>query len=446
MKIFPSTLYAVFFSYLLLLVGCNTSEPLPPVNEENIYLTISEDPNLSILKAAIDRADLMDTLSRSGPFTLFAPTNVAFSQGFESLNVGGVDDIPIEELQDLILYHILQGRNLSNSFTTGTRATLLADRVMRLEVDNGTIVINESRNVTTPDIEATNGMIHIIDGVLTPPTNTIVDVLRENNYVLFLDAISNTSLIDELDEEGPFTLFAPINQGIENYLLDVTLSLEDFMASPNLESILRYHMIPGVLPAGALEPGPVTTATGEPIYISEAPDGSFWINGDTRITATGTPADNGLIHVIDYLITAPTGNILSNLDAYPNNEFNILLAALERAGLSDSFIGSFEDNLTIFAPTDEAFQNLFTEMGISGINDIAVGTLTNILLYHTVPARVFSQDLRDNFPLETLLEGQTLTVNLPDLLIGGGSLQQDQLNIHAENGIIHVMQEVLIPN
>ncbi len=446
MKLFTSTIHFILFSFILLGLGCNTSDPLPPVNEENIYLTISEDPNLSTLKAAIDRAGLSDTLATPGPYTIFAPTNTAFSAAFDAMGISGVNEIPVEDLQEILLYHMLRGRNLSASFTSGTRETMLADRVMRLVVENGTITINETRKVTTADIEARNGMIHLIDGLLTPPTNTILDVFRENNFTVLLEAITNAGLNEELDQGGPFTVFAPSNQAIENYLLDINLPLEEFMALPNLESVLRYHLLPGLLPAGALERGAVTTVTSDPLYISEAPDGTFWVNGEARILTTGTPADNGLIHVIDYVITIPTGNILENLQSYPNNDFAILLAALERAGLNARFMGSFEDNLTLFAPSDEAFQNLFNEMGVSGINDIAVGTLRNILLYHTVPERVFSQDLRDNFPLQTLLEGQTLSVNLPDLEIGGGMLQQDQLNIHAENGIIHVVKEVLMPD
>jgi uncharacterized surface protein with fasciclin (FAS1) repeats len=126
-------------------------------------------------------------------------------------------------------------------------------------------------------------------------------------------------------------------------------------------------------------------------------------------------------------------------------EFTQLVGALTRASLVDAVSGGFSDNLTVFAPTDAAFAQLYVDLGVDGYEDIPLETLTDVLLYHVVPARAFSQDLRDNAELPTLLTDETSTVNLGDLQIDNANLVPSLLNVHATNGVIHVIESVMLP-
>jgi uncharacterized surface protein with fasciclin (FAS1) repeats len=277
----------------------------------------------------------------------------------------------------------------------------------------------------------------------------IVEVAASNpNFSTLVGAVQAADLVGTLSGPGPFTVFAPSNDAFDSFLEDNNLTANQLLAVDNLGEILAYHVLGASVPAASVSPGSVATVSGDPFFVSAAPNGDLWINGNTKIVATDVTASNGIIHVLDYVITAPTNNIAeiaiaSATSATP--EFTQLVAALVRADLAGAFTGGFEDNLTVFAPTDLAFEALYEALGVDGVDDIPLETLTNVLLYHVVPARAFSQDLRDGAELPTLLEGSTLTVDLGSLQINDSNLVPAALNIHATNGVIHVIDSVLLP-
>ncbi|RPA66490.1 fasciclin domain-containing protein [Cyclobacteriaceae bacterium YHN15] len=277
----------------------------------------------------------------------------------------------------------------------------------------------------------------------------IVEVAASNpNFSTLVAAVEAADLVETLSGPGPFTVFAPSNDAFDSFLEDNNLTANQLLAADNLGEILTYHVLGASVPAASVSPGSVATVSGDPFFVSAAPNGDLWINGNTKIVATDVTASNGIIHVLDYVITAPTNNIAeiaiaSATSATP--EFTQLVAALVRADLAGAFTGGFEDNLTVFAPTDAAFEALYEALGVDGVDDIPLETLTNVLLYHVVPARAFSQDLRDGAELPTLLEGSTLTVDLGSLQINDSNLVPSALNIHATNGVIHVIDSVLLP-
>jgi uncharacterized surface protein with fasciclin (FAS1) repeats len=277
----------------------------------------------------------------------------------------------------------------------------------------------------------------------------IVEVAASNNdFSTLVSAVQAAGLVETLSGTGPFTVFAPTNAAFGRFLDDNNLAAGDLLASDGLGDVLTYHVLGASVPASSVSAGRVETVSGDPFFVSVAPNGELWINGNTRIVATDVAASNGIIHVLDYVITPPTNNIAeiaiaSTQAATP--EFTQLVAALVRADLAGAFTGGFEDNLTVFAPTDAAFEALYDALGVNGVDDIDLETLTNVLLYHVVPARAFSQDLRNGAELPTLLEGATLSVDLGSLQINSSGLVPAALNIHATNGVIHVIDSVLLP-
>lgn len=440
--------------HLLLAVGvlfvasCSDDDPTPsPPQEESIIDIASGNDQFSTLVLAIQRADLVDDLSAAGPFTVFAPTNQAFTDA----GITNVNDVPVEDLRDILLYHVVSGRVLSNQVSTGEVPTLLEGQNLSFTVSDGSITINEDIGVTSEDLSASNGVIHVIDGVLMPEeeSNSIADiVMGDENFSILLAAVLEADLDATLLEQGPFTVFAPTNEGFEAYLADNGLTAEDLLASPDLASILTYHVVDGEVPESAVEAGSVPSLNEAPFYVSVDPDDNVWINGNAQVLATDIEADNGIIHVLDYVITPPTQSIAEIAVGYTNAEtpeFTQLVGALSRANLVDAVSGGVDDNLTVFAPTDAAFEALYEALEVDGYEDIPLETLTSVLTYHVVPARAFSQDLREGAMLPTLLEGEELTVNLADLQINESGLVPDLLNVHATNGVIHVIDEVLVP-
>ncbi|EKB50796.1 fasciclin domain-containing protein [Cecembia lonarensis] len=281
------------------------------------------------------------------------------------------------------------------------------------------------------------------------PTPNIVEIADATpQFSTLVAAVQTAGLIETLSSPGPFTVFAPTNDAFETFLTENNLTADQLLANPNLGTILTYHVVGASVPSSAVGPGSVNTVADLPFFISEAPNGNLWINGNTRIIDTDINASNGIIHVLDNVITPPTQNIAEIAIAATEAEtpeFTQLVAALVRAELAGAFTGGFEDNFTVFAPTDAAFEELYTALGVGGVDEIPLETLTNVLLYHVVPARAFSQDLREGAELPTLLEDATLTVNLSALQINESGLVADMLNIHATNGVIHVIDSVLLP-
>lgn len=278
---------------------------------------------------------------------------------------------------------------------------------------------------------------------------TIVDIAAANpNFSTLVAAVGQAGLVDALSQDGPLTVFAPTDDAFEDFLGANNLTAEQLLADSNLGDILTYHVVAGAVGSGDVTPGPVTTLNENQFYVSEDPQGNLWINGNAQIVQTDIAADNGLIHVLDYVITPPSQSIAqiaisANEGAEP--EFTQLVAALSRAELVEAVSGDAMDNLTVFAPTDAAFDALYEALGVSGVDEIPVPLLTDVLLYHVVPARAFSQDLRQDASLPTLLEGQELTVDLANLQINESGLIASALNIHGTNGVIHAIDQVLLP-
>ncbi len=286
----------------------------------------------------------------------------------------------------------------------------------------------------------------------TPPVpqQTVVEIATENpDFNTLVAAIEEADLTTTLSGAGPFTVFAPTDAAFSSFLTENDLTAEELLANPALNDILTYHVVSGTRLSSNLEPGAISSVEGSNFYISEDPAGNFWINGSAQITEADIRASNGVIHELDGVIMAPTKSIAEiavEASTAATPEFTELVAALTKVGLVEAVSGSTSDNLTVFAPTDAAFEALYAELGVSGLDEISDEDLTAILQYHVVPARAFSQDLRQDASLPTLLEGQNLTVDLANLQINESGLIPASINIHGTNGVIHAIDQVLIPS
>ena len=255
-------------------------------------------PDHTTLVAAVLAAGLDRALSEPGPFTVFAPTDAAFSNvpDLEML----LEDQWIGHLQGILLYHVLGSTVLSTDLKNGMTASTLegSDVVVTLPP----VKINTAF-VTAADLKATNGVVHVIDEVLIPPfmTTSIVDIAIANPiFSILVDLIILADLADVLSGPGPFTVFAPTNDAFSILDAETIDSLKDPANKDALVNILTYHVLPGIalsntlvegLMAQTLQGSEVTITSLEPVMVNDA-----------RVVLTDVLASNGVIHVIDTVL------------------------------------------------------------------------------------------------------------------------------------------------
>ncbi len=415
----------------------------------NIVDVASSDDNFSTLVAALQKADLVSTLEGSGPFTVFAPTNAAFNDLLSELGASSLDDLTADQLEPILLYHVLSGNVMSGDLSNGYVKTLspgVGDNQADLLVntDDG-VTLNGSSSVTQADLEADNGVVHVIDEVLVPPT--VVDMAINNpNFGSLVDAVLKAELADTLSSgDSEFTVFAPTDQAFEDLFTALEIAGVEDLNKEDLLPILTYHVVSGNVLSSDLSSGNVTTLNGKDIAVEVG--SSVTINGNANVVSTDIQGTNGVVHVIDKVLlpeNAPK-NIVET--AMSDEQFSILVDALSKAGLVSTLEG--EGPFTVFAPTNTAFGNLLSDLEASSLDDIPVDQLTSILLYHVKDAMVMSGDLSNGY-VTMLSEGagsysNTLLVNTDDGVTLNGSSSVTAADLEATNGVIHVIDEVLLP-
>ncbi len=297
------TTIALFFG-LTVLSSCekeNEMDNPKAVSEMSIAEYAVSDANFSTLVKALTKANLVNTLSGAGEFTVFAPTNTAFNNLFATLGINGIDDLTAEQLTPILLYHVIGKEVKSSMITEGYVSTLSPAQNSYLNLNislmNG-VNLNRNITVTAADVDVMNGVIHVIDNVLIPPT--VVDhALANDNFSILASAVVKAGLVETLMSEGPFTIFAPTNAAFESLFAQLGISGINDLTAEQLTPILLYHVVSGNIRSSNLSAGDVQTLNGS-IGISLLPAPA--INSNTNIIATDVQAKNGVIHAIDKVL------------------------------------------------------------------------------------------------------------------------------------------------
>ncbi len=427
-------------------------EPLP-TGPGTIVEVAQEAGDFETLLAALDATELDDVLAdEEATFTVFAPTDEAFDAlGQDTIDALLADP---ETLADILLYHVIaeQAVDAETALSlAGTTVEMANGDIVALTVRDGELFINGSQVVAT-DIEASNGVIHVIDAVLIPPadaepTGNIVEVAVANgSFTTLVAAVQAVGLDTVLaDPEATFTVFAPTDEAFAALGQEtINALLADI---DTLSDILLYHVVIGAavdsITATSLFGEMVEMANGDSVII-DIRDGALFIN-DSQVIIADVPATNGVIHVIDAVLIPPSDEPGSIVDvAVANGSFTTLVAALEATGL-DATLADTTATFTVFAPTDDAFALL----GEGTINDLLADTdtLSNILLYHViadqeVPAEVAltlgGSDVE-------MANGDTVTITVTDGNLFINDSQVIIADVAAANGIIHAIDAVLMP-
>jgi transforming growth factor-beta-induced protein len=328
----------VFVILAMLLAACGPQatptpapEPTPmpeptamPTEEPEMPKTIVdiavEDGRFTSLVAAVEAAGLAETLSGEGPFTVFAPTDEAFT----ALGDTTTDLLKPEnkaQLSDILLYHVVPGKVMAADVARldeQSTETALAGKSVAIKVDGDKVILNENVNVIITDIEASNGVIHVIDAVLLPPSGEtmgegamtekmdIVDTaVADSRFTTLVAAVQAAGLVDTLKSEGPFTVFAPTD---EAFAALPTGTLENLLKPENkqqLTDILLYHVVPGSVMAAdvvGLDGQSAETALSDQSISIKVDGDKVLLNDSIQVIITDIETSNGVIHVIDAVL------------------------------------------------------------------------------------------------------------------------------------------------
>lgn len=288
----------------------------------------------------------------------------------------------------------------------------------------------------------------------------------EPQFTLLLQAVRAAGLVDTLAAGGPFTVFAPTDEAFVQLLGELGITPDELLSDTELlTAVLLYHVVPGTLLAEDLGPaqraGLLTALPQASLNVSLGEGGAFVDRAG--IISTDILASNGVIHVIDRVLLPEDGEGLLPLEREAENsigeflatlatdstrpEFTVLVEAARRAGVIEALFAE-DERFTLFAPTDAAFSVLLDRLQVTPEELLSnVELLQVVLSYHVLPTAVYAEDFiaLDTVFAGTILDGNGVfvTVNANGVFVNRSRVIAP--NIIAENGVVHVINSVLLP-
>jgi uncharacterized surface protein with fasciclin (FAS1) repeats len=454
---------ALLFTSMTLVTACNDDDDndnnyVEPEANTIVDVAISNG-NFTTLVAALQATGLDATLDdENADFTVFAPTDAAFA-----LLPDGTVEALLEDtdtLSDILTYHVIAGRvgAAEAVSSAGSQVPMVNGDNIGLSLDGDSLLVNTA-TVTITDVMADNGIIHVIDAVLMPPAdrgeptaNIVETAVAAGSFTTLVAALQATDLVDTLaDESSMFTVFAPTDAAFALLGDETIATLLD--NTDVLSSILLQHVVASEVPsvmAYTLNGQSPVTASGAQITVSINSDNDSLQFGGSNIITKDIYTTNGIIHVIDAVIVgevdvpAPLGNITEV--AAGAGSFNTLVAALQATGL-DETLADESQSFTVFAPTDAAFALLPEGTVEALLNDTEA--LSNILLYHVVSGAVNSSDAIGIANSESnkvpMVNGQMAALSTVESDLYINTSKVSAANVGASNGLIHVIDQVILP-
>lgn len=455
-------------SSMLLVAGCNDDD-----NNEKVEVPMIPEPtattvvdvavsngSFTTLVAALQATGLDETLANAdGNFTVFAPTDAAF----DLLPEGTLEALlaDTDTLSDILTYHVIGSKvDAATAISSaGSKVEMVNGDSIGLSLSGDNLLVN-TVTVTATDIMADNGIIHVIDAVLMPPTdkgmpttNIVETAVAAGTFNTLVAALQATNLDAVLaDESKMYTVFAPTDDA---FAMLGEETINTLLANTDvLSSILLQHVVMGEVDsvtAFTLNGMEAETASGAKLPVSINSETDSLMFGGAKIVTKDIYTTNGIIHVIDAVIVGdvtvpePVGNIVEV--ASQAGSFNTLLIAAAAAGLAD-VLADESTTFTVFAPTDAAF----AQIPESTLNALLADTeaLKNVLLYHVIAdAKVMSDgavavaNSENNKVTMANTQMAALSLSGSDLYINASKVSA--ANVEASNGVIHVVDQVILP-
>jgi uncharacterized surface protein with fasciclin (FAS1) repeats len=351
-----------------------------PEPELNLIETLEADGRFGTLLFALDATGLTEVVETADALTVFAPTDDAF----DALPEGVLDDLVAnpDALTKVLLYHVVAARVPARQLLKQTVADTEANQPVVGIRDNDLVRVN-GNEVINPNVFASNGVAHVIDGVLIPAdedfeVESLVDVLAlDGRFGTLIELVIEAGLADAAINGGPFTLFAPTDEAFALLGQEVIDGLKEDTEA--LANILTYHLLDEKRSAfSLLITGGATSLQGSRVAVEWTRDG-VKIN-DSDPSAFDVRSPNARIHVIEQVLIPPPAPDASILEELEDAGYTTLVDAIEAAGIAEALLEL--GPVTILAPTNEAFAALGEETLTALIND--PDTLANILLFHVI--------------------------------------------------------------
>jgi transforming growth factor-beta-induced protein len=263
------------------------------------------DGRFKTIVTALKAANLVKTLSSPGPFTVFAPTDAAFAK----LPAGTVATLlmpkNLDKLQEILTYHVVAGKVMAADVVKLSFASTVAGLSVSIRVENGKVFINDAQVIIT-DIVASNGVIHVIDTVLLPPT--IYNLLgASKKFNTLAGAVNAAGLDGVLSGPGPFTVFAPTDAAFAKLPAGTVANLLKPENVSQLRDILMYHVVGGKVMTADVSSA-ATLFKGKNVTIRIENGSVFIVINDAQVTITDIVCSNGVIHVIDTVLLPPSSS------------------------------------------------------------------------------------------------------------------------------------------
>lgn len=400
---------------------------------------IAPSPSHTYLEAALIQEGLVGALQNpSATLTVFAPDDQAFTNLATALgtNVAGLLALP--NLNDILLYHVLGTTVPSAAVTNGTIVQPLSPtNTLKITATGaGSVFINQAQ-VTTPDLLASNGVVHVLNKVLLP-AETVADVAIDNGFSTLVTAVVTAELLPALtDPLSNLTVFAPTNDAFQDIADELGVPVAALLGLPELSDILLYHVLGTEVASASVTNGAVVQPlnNSNTLKMTVTGTGDVFVN-QAEVTTVDITADNGVVHVIDAVVLP----IETVADVAIDNGFSTLVTAVVTAELLPALSDPFSE-YTVFAPTNQAFTDLATALNTNLNGILALPNLADILLYHVVGGTVLSNQLTAG-PVATL-EGSDVIVSLS----GGVKINDANVtlaDVPADNGVVHVLDKVIL--
>ena len=446
------------------------------VDGNTIVDLAANNTDLSYLVAALGAADLVSTLQGEGPFTVFAPTNEAFRSLPEGVFEALLKAENREALVDILKYHVAEGQLAASDITTAIEGTsdgeFMATTLngdFTASVNDGNVMLMDGMGteatVTQSDVTASNGVIHIIDRILIP-ANVDVDALLAGEAMGTAEDMEDGAENTATDATQSATAMGEgvVEEG-EEMMEEGEEMVEETVATGQeaAQDVRRTTQQMG----NEVEEGMENTTSAMDSTMSETANDLSQSSGVAYSTqpntANGTETTTPTGNSSDMNSSSTTGNMTRRSGtqntivdvAAGNSDFKTLLAAVEAAELVD-LLSNSESDFTVFAPTEEAFGKL-PEGTVGELTQSSnKEKLQGILSYHVIANRLSAADLtkaieanNGYFRLQTI-SGQTLIASMMDGMImltdGEGNMAHVTTgDVEADNGVIHVIDNVLMP-
>lgn len=298
-------------SVVFSVTACKDDEETP----KNIVELAQSDANLSILVEAVVYADLAATLSGTTEYTVFAPTNAAFTSLLQTLGVSKITDVDKATVKAILLNHVVAGEVKSGAITTGyvKSASPFGNTTSTLSLyitkTAAGVTINKDVNVTTADVDASNGVVHVVDKVIALPT-VVNHALNNPNFSTLVAALTRSDLgvdyVAILSGAGPFTVFAPTNAAFTALLTELGAPNLAAIDAATLNKVLQYHVVSGAnVLAGSLTEGQQVTTFQTGKFTIGLAGGAKITDANNRVSniiITDVQGSNGVVHAIDKVL------------------------------------------------------------------------------------------------------------------------------------------------